>query len=159
MLERVADGLLDDPVKVDFHGFLKLETLNRGHSAGDSGEQLGADREFLQREDQAASFQLHRVEGSGEIAGGIDDFCETCLQPSSFLCARVRLGAEMAQKQAHEDGHADELLAEVVVQVLADPGLCAFADVQDFLLESSPFGKLALEFPHGHFDNVGALIH
>ena len=142
VLRGIGHRLLRDAVQVQrVHGFESaIQRVVRLATHVDVEHRRQAAREFLERQRQAAAIEGHRRQAARQRARREDGVVD---QQRDFLDRRrqrrrLALGAILEAAQQQRD--AGELLAEAVVQVVADALLLAVADLEHFALELPPRG-------------------
>ena len=142
--DGVGHRFLRDAEEVRRHAHVvEEERIVAIEAAGDSEEVLDFAGEVLQRRHQPVSGELHRQQSMRQLARHPDRLIDELCEARGF----VRFGAHRPRPQLlfehlAEECDAGEVLAEPVVQVLADAPLLALAGVENRAFELLAIGDV-----------------
>ena len=144
MIDGVQQGFLHNVIQMQLH--LAVHVGGRclaDETAGDPVAAAGARGEFLQCQDQAVFLQADGEQTARDAArlgvGLIDEVADSLRLRglgSLFLLKPIA-------EDIHEVGDGGQLLANAVMQVVADAALLASADFQDLPFQSPALGDVA----------------
>ena len=131
VLDRVVHRLLGDVVQVRRHPDVgHQDRLGALEPTGDVEQILDLHRPLLERGHEALCVREHRHQAAGQLAGLVDGVVHQTHDLGRMgRLGRVRLGQLLRQHLAHERD-AGQVLAQPVVQVLADLALLPAADLE-----------------------------
>ena len=144
VLDGIVDGLLGDAIEINpCHAVIRNGGGVAAELAVGLEDAAGALGEVFKGRSQAIGGQLHRRHRVRQLAGVADGLAG---EPRDFLgpCGFDRgLAGQTTLQGLAQELDAGKLLAQVIVQILADAPLHALADPQDFLLQRHAPGDVA----------------
>ena len=143
MPDRVPGGLLGDPVDV-----------RRGPALAEPDHSLAQElavdpvlgpnrrREVLQRRDQPVPLDFREQEALGEAPGLLDALLDQGHDLVDLGRLRGGAGRELRAKRLGDECGAGQVLAQPVMEVVADRAALSLGDLQDDLLQAHALGDL-----------------
>src|SRR5262245_49561686 len=146
----VADGvrhrLLSDAEEMSRHRFVRHEDrLLAGERALNREDSTGPRRQLFESRHKPGRFEIHGRQSAGQIPGERDGFAHMRGDFSDPRCLGGVAGGQPLLKHLTHQLDARQLLAQPVVQVVADPTLLVLARVQDVLLKAFPLSDIPNE--------------
>lgn len=158
--DGIVDGFLGDAEEVGGAGIVgEQDGLGTLEGAGDAVELGCIVDEQAEGVHEAVRFGENGVETSGELADLGPGEVEQLGEPAGVGGLGQRFLGEFFLEDAGEVAHAGELLAEAVVEVLADAGALAFGDFEELAFEFLAAGDLAVQFGVAGAEFGGAFAH
>ena len=124
--------------------FLTVHRPLAVEAASDFEAVAGGFGQFFQGGRQPLLLQPDGEEAARQLAGFGDGLVQEIRHSPRGLRLRPALGGELALQRVGVKGQADQVLAEPVVNVLANAGLLAVADLEDLALQAVALGDVLL---------------
>jgi hypothetical protein len=129
MFDGVVHRFLSDAVKMRGHGrIMDAEQFVHSELALHLVKVFDLGAEILQRGNQAVGFELNDVEPSSQLAGVRESIIDELMNLGGLRSFGRSFGREPLFEHFAQEGDAGELLAEPVVQIIANAALLPVGD-------------------------------